>query len=291
MSLPFWRRSWKHRLARSVLVAGCCYLGVLLVLMALENSLVYHPSRGMEKPPPPLHAEDLMLPTAAGPRIHAWWCPREKARGALLYCHGNAGNLSHRGGAVVTLQQLLGESVLIFDYPGYGRSEGKPSEAGCYAAADAAYDWLTQTQKIPADRIILYGGSLGGAVAVDLASRRPHRALVLIKTFTTLPDVAARLHPWLPVRWLMRNRFPSVTKIGQCKQPVFIAHGTTDGLIPFDQGERLYAAANQPKHFCAMPGVDHNDPLTAQCFEELRQFLARTDTTSPRELGAGAAEK
>src|SRR5262249_58324820 len=173
----------------------------------------------------------------------------------LLYCHGNAGNLSHRAGAVAALQKLLGVPILIFDYPGYGKSAGRPTEAGCCAAAEAAYDWLTGTQKVPPERLLLYGGSLGGGVAVDLASRRPYGALILMKTFTSMPDVGQSLYPWLPVRWLMRNRFNSLEKIGSCRQPVFIAHGTTDGLIPFAQGERLFAAANEPKRFFAMPGV------------------------------------
>src|SRR5207248_5963463 len=132
--------------------------------------------------------------------------------------------------------QQLEMPVLIFDYPGYGRSEGSPSEAGCYAAAEAAYAWLVQTQQVPPGQIILYGGSLGGGVAVELARRQPHRALILVSTFTSIPDMAQQLYPWLPARWLVRNRFDSLAKIGQCTQPVFIAHGTADGLLPYTQG-------------------------------------------------------
>src|SRR5262249_23613263 len=148
------------------------------------------------------------------------------ARGTVLYCHGNAGNLSHRGEGVLRWHQLLGQSVLIFDYPGYGRSEGKPSEAGCYAAADAAYAWLTETKKVLPQDLLIYAGSLGGGVAVALASRRPHRALVLVGTFTSIPDMAQRQFPWLPARWLVRNRFDNLGKIGRCTRPVFLAHGT-----------------------------------------------------------------
>ena len=121
----------------------------------------------------------------------------------------------------------------MFDYPGFGRSSGQPSEAGCYAAGDAAYDWLREVQKVPGERIILYGGSLGGGTATDLASRRPHRALVLVACFTSFPDMAQTRFPWLPGRWLVHNRFDNLGKIADCRGPVFIAHGTRDGLIPF----------------------------------------------------------
>jgi fermentation-respiration switch protein FrsA (DUF1100 family) len=249
--------------------------------MALENRLVYHPTTANQdwEPPPFGPVEDVYLRLADGTAIHAWWCPHPGAPGALLYCPGNGGNLSHRGHVLHALQQALGQSVMIFDYPGYGRSEGRPTEQGCYGAADAAYEWLTQVPRVPGDSIVIYGSSLGGGVAVDLASRRPHRALVLDKTFTSVPDVAQRRFPWLPVRWLMRNRFDSLAKIGKCRQPVFIAHGTTDNLVPFVLGERLYAAANAPKQFFPMDACGHNDHPPAELFVALRQFLAGADAT------------
>jgi fermentation-respiration switch protein FrsA (DUF1100 family) len=255
----------------------------MLLLMFLENWLVFHPTTVSQdwREPPNDRVRDVELHTPDGTRIHAWWCPVEGATGAVLYCHGNAGNLSHRSGAVAGLQKLLDESVLIFDYPGYGRSGGKPSEAGCYAAADAAYDWLVTEQKIGPERILLYGGSLGGAVAVDLAARRPHRALLLVKTFTSAPEVAQRIYPWLPVRWIMRNRFDNLAKIGKCRRPVFIANGTADRLVPFDLGRRLFEAANEPKYFFPLDGADHNDPVPADLFPALRQFLAKAEGTPP----------
>jgi fermentation-respiration switch protein FrsA (DUF1100 family) len=275
-------RSWKRRLVRVVVVLLCCYAGVIIVLMALENSLVYHPTPASLdwQPAPDAQVQDVELRTADGTRIHAWWLPREGARGAVLYCHGNAGNLSHRGGAVVGLNKVLQESVLIFDYPGYGRSAGKPSEAGCYAAADAAYDWLVDKQHIAPRDIILYGGSLGGGVAVDLASRKPHRALLLLKTFTSMPDVGQKLYPWLPVRWLMRNRFNSREKIARCRQPVFIANGTADRLVPYALGQRLFAAANEPKQFYCLEGADHNDPIPPELLAAFQRFLTQAEASS-----------
>ena len=276
------RRSWRRRLLRTVGLLAGVYLGVIVVLLALENSLVYHPTpaRVDWQPPPAAAVRDVELTSADGTRIHGWWYPREGAAGALLYFHGNAGNLSHRGALMAELRRELGVPVLIIDYPGYGRSGGRPSEAGCYAAADAAYDWLTREQKVAPAKLLLYGASLGGGVATDLASRREHGALILVSTFTSMPDVGQGLYPWLPVRWLMRNRYDSLTKVRQCRRPVFVAHGTADRLIPFAQGERLYAAANEPKRFLAMRGADHNEDGDPGFFAALKEFL--------REAGARA---
>jgi fermentation-respiration switch protein FrsA (DUF1100 family) len=213
------------------------------------------------------------LRTPDGTRIHAWWLPCPGASGALLYCHGNAGNLSDRGLVVRYMGPALRESVLIVDYPGYGRSAGTPTEAGCYAAADAAYDYLTGTRRVPPEQVVLYGESLGGGVVVDLASRRPHRGLVLVSTFTTIPDVGQRLFPWLPVRWVMRNRFDSLAKIGRCRGPVFVVHGTADGLVPVAMGRRLFEAANEPKAFFPVEGAGHNGLPIESFLPKLRQFL------------------
>jgi fermentation-respiration switch protein FrsA (DUF1100 family) len=243
--------------------------------LSLENWLIYKPA-GPDDWQPNAQMQDISLSTADGVKLHAWWLPKSDARGAVLFLHGNAGNLSSRGSLMSVLRHELGESVLIVDYPGYGKSEGSPSEAGCYAAADAAYDWLTNAQKIPSESLIIFGASLGGGVAVDLASRKPHRALVLAKTFTSMPDVAQTVMPFFPVRWVMRNRFDSLGKLDLCKRPIFIAHGDADTLIPFSQGERLYQAAHEPKQFLRLPGGDHNDPLPDAFFVALKQFLAKS---------------
>jgi fermentation-respiration switch protein FrsA (DUF1100 family) len=273
------RRSWKRRLLREARNLAIAYLGVLLVMLALENWLLFPATTAAQhwQPKPDDRIRDISLISADGTPLHAWWLPATGSPGAMLYCHGNGANLSHRGPALLRWQQELGLGVLIFDYPGYGRSGGSPTEAGCYAAADAAYDWLAQVQHIPPEQILLFGNSLGGGVATDLASRRPHRALVLTRTFTSAPDVAQTIYPWLPAKWLMRNRFDSLAKIGSCRRPVFVAHGDTDGLIPFSLGERLFAAANEPRCFLRMDGVDHNTPLGPAFFAELRRFLAAAE--------------
>jgi fermentation-respiration switch protein FrsA (DUF1100 family) len=269
--------SWKRRAWRIVRLALIAYIGVVVLLMFFENMMVYQPasaSRDWEAPPSP-DIEEVTLVSADGTNIHAWWLPCPEAKSALLYLHGNAGNLSWRGRSILKVREHLGVSVLIIDYPGYGKSEGRPSEQGCYQAADAAYDWLTAAQNIPGERILVWGVSLGGGVAVDLGSRRPCQALILLKTFTTLPDVAGTIYPWVPTRWLMRNSFDNLDKIAKCRCPVFITHGTTDDLIPDALGRKLYDAAHQPKEFFSMAGLGHNDSLTPAMFEALKTFLAK----------------
>ncbi|MBX9677292.1 MAG: alpha/beta hydrolase [Gemmataceae bacterium] len=265
-----WRRFRESWIGKLLVV----YLGVAVMMMFLENRLVYHPSGpDMWMDPPIPDIENVRFDTAVGDSIHGWWLEEPGAARTVLLLHGNGGNLSHRGATIAKFRRLLKASVLIIDYPGYGKSAGSPSETGCYQAADAAYDWLVATQHRDPNQFILFGESLGGGVAVDLASRKKHHSLVLVKTFTTLPDVGARQMRWLPVRWIMRNRFDSMTKLALCKRPVFIAHGNADTLVPIEMGRALYAAAAEPKMFLELPGDGHNDPLPLDFFNELNKFL------------------
>lgn len=253
-------------------------------MMFLENSLLYYPMRATDdwELPRDQSVLDVELTSADGTKLHAWWHRTPKAQGALLFCHGNAGNLSHRQESVAELQHALGVSVLIFDYPGYGRSEGEPSEAGCYAAGDAAFDWLAQ--QVPAERIILFGESLGGGIATDLAARRPHAALVLDKAFTSIPDMAQYQYPWLPTRWLVRHQYNNLEKIPRCTGPVIIGHGDSDKLIPLSQGQSLYAAAPEPKLLVLMKGAGHNDGLTPEFLNSLAGFLkTHAPATTPKK--------
>jgi fermentation-respiration switch protein FrsA (DUF1100 family) len=245
---------------------------------ALENSLLFHPARACDSwlpAPAALQVQDIWLHSSDGNTIHAWWFPCREARGAVLFCHGNAGNLSHRTGTILPLMQALGKSVLIFDYPGYGRSEGKPSEAGCYAAADAAYDWLAGSAGVAPENTVLFGESLGGGVATDLAVRRRHQALVLVKTFTSVPDMARKQLLTSSVSSLVHNHFDNLAKISRCPGPVFIAHGDRDRLIPLSQARKLEEAAPAPKQFYLLESSDHNDPLPPGFFAALARFLER----------------
>jgi pimeloyl-ACP methyl ester carboxylesterase len=274
----FWERSWKHRLTRLVIYAAVCYVAILVFLLLLEDTFLYGPRHAdLGNPPAGIEAENVEMTSRLGDRIHAWWSVShgwKPEQGAVIFCHGNGGNLGHRARALPHWTGELGLAVLLFDYPGYGRSSGVPSEAGCYAAGDAAYDWLTDIPKVPADRIILYGGSLGGGTATELARRRPHRALVLVAAFTSFPDMAQLRFPWLPSCWLVRNQFNNLDKITDCRGPVFIAHGTSDDLIPLEQGERLFAAAREPKRLLRMVHHRHNDLPTDEFYPALHAFLA-----------------
>jgi fermentation-respiration switch protein FrsA (DUF1100 family) len=281
---PFWRRSWKHRAGRLGLYAAFLYVGIALVLLALEDWFLYRASRKSDywlDPPRELAVEDVALTSLDGTPIHAWWAAPpgwEPGQGAVLFCHGNGGNLSWRGKAMRRWLEEMRTAVLLFDYPGFGQSGGSPNESGCYAAGDTAYDWLTGDRKVPGERILLYGGSLGGAVATDLAARRPHRALLLVCAFTSFPDMAQKTFPWLPGRWLVRNQFDNLHKIATCPGPVFIAHGTEDALVPFAQGERLFAAAAGPKRFLPLVGFRHHDTPSSEFYPEARRFLREVES-------------
>jgi fermentation-respiration switch protein FrsA (DUF1100 family) len=272
------RPAWKTFLSRSCLMLSGSYVGILVVLLALEDWMLYHPSGAAEWCPPPegIQVKDVSLRSADGTRLHGWWAtpPAWKpSDGATLFCHGNGGNVSFRRDVFRPFLTQMRQGLLVFDYPGFGCSGGRPSEAGCYVAGEAAYQWLTEVQQVPGRRVLLYGGSLGGGIATDLATRLPCRALFLVAAFTSFPDMAQKEVPWLPARFLVHNGFNNLQKIACCRVPVFIAHSPDDGLIPFSQGQRLFAAAATPKRFFPMPGAWHNDLPREDVYPALRQFL------------------
>jgi uncharacterized protein len=250
------------------------------MIEAVENRFIFFPTPAKDdwQPPPNRSVEDVFfrLPGVEEVLIHGWWCPPAGWIGTgpvVLYLHGNAGNLSQRGLPIVCWQEEIGVAVLIVDYPGYGRSTGRPSESSCYRTADVAYEFLVRTKKVAPEQIILYGGSLGGAVAVEQASRRPHGALVLVGTFTSMRELGQKLYPMLPVRWIIHDRFNSLARITRCTRPVFIAHGTADHMIPFTHAEKLFQAANEPKQLFPLIGHDHHEAPNKDFYSELRSFL------------------
>jgi hypothetical protein len=263
------------RLLRGCLLALICYLVVLGVMMFFEESLIFFPARYPEGDwqPEGLNFEDAWFQAADGTRIHGWYVPHGDPRAVVLFCHGNAGNLSGRAETLHVLHDLVGVSVLIFDYRGYGRSEGKPDEAGVLADARAARAWLAQRAAVDQSEIVLMGRSLGGAVALDLAAADGARALVLESSFTSIPDVAAYHYPWLPVHWAMRTRLDSLGKIAAYHGPLLQSHGDADTIVPYRLGRRLFEAAHEPKKFVSFPGLDHNDPQPLEYYDTLREFL------------------
>lgn len=236
---------------------------VLLIVLPLvfEKRLIYYPQREHEASARALGlaSEDLTLTAEDGVRLHALFLPVPSSRFSVLFAQGNAGNLSHRLDRAIFLQSRLRADVLLFDYRGYGRSEGSPDEQGTYRDARAAYRWLTATRRVPPERIVLFGESLGGAVALDLALGHPARALVLESPFTSVPDMAAVVFPFLPARWLVRTRYDNLRKVGRLAMPLLVLHGDRDEVVPFAQGRRLFEAAPMPKRFFAIAGAGHND--------------------------------
>jgi pimeloyl-ACP methyl ester carboxylesterase len=268
-------RPWPRRLRRWALLLLATYVVVLAILLALENRLVFMatPAERSWREPVDLDVEDVWMTSRDGHKLHGWWIPSPGARGAILFCHGQQGNLSHRARVMKRLQRL-GMPILIFDYPGFGRSEGTPTEQGCYDSADTAFDWLVREKKIPAEEILVIGKSLGGGIATDLASRRTCRALVLVMSFTSIPDVGRRMFPFAPAGLLMRNQFDNLGKIGSCTCPVYLAHGTDDWKIPPSHSERLRDCVTSPCRYFAMDGVGHGWPcLSDECLDDLAHFL------------------
>ena len=193
--------------------------------------------------PPTTAQEDVHFASEDGVRLHGWCVEHPQPRAYALFCHGNAEHVGYLGDLLAQLRDGFAITVFAFDYRGYGLSEGDPSEQGVLADGRAARAWLAQHAGIRQDQIVLLSRSLGGAVAVDLAARNGGRGLVLESTFTTLPDLAARHYPWLPVRWLMRSRFDSLAKIARFHGPLLVSHGTADEVAPYDMGQALFAAS------------------------------------------------
>lgn len=212
------------------------------------DRLIFLPDTTVPRPPPGV--EERWITTRDNVRIHAWYVPARDARATLVWSHGNAGNIAGRVDVALALA-ARGVDVLAYDYRGYGRSEGRPSEAGVYLDAEAAYD---SAGDLP---IVCFGESLGGAVSIHLASVRPCAGVAVVSTWTTLRDVA-RSH-YGPLAALVGDRFDSLARIGTLSVPVFVAHGDRDEVVPFALGERLFAAAREPKRFLRIAGAHHND--------------------------------
>lgn len=244
-----------------VLSIAIAYAVILLLVYLYQPRLVYFPQVERELALTPRSAgldyEDVNLVAADGVKLHAWWVPAREARGTVLVLHGNAGNISHRIG-YATMFNRLGYSVLLFDYRGYGKSAGHPSEEGTYRDADAAWQHLTTVRGIKSREIVIVGESLGGGVASWVALKYPPRALVLASTFTSVPDLGAQIYPWLPVRLLSSIQYNTLERMPQIAAPVLIAHSRTDDIIPYAHGEALFAAARDPKELLALSG-GHND--------------------------------
>ncbi len=260
-------------------VAALGYGAAAVGLYAFQDRLIYFPDPEVTATPAALGlAYDSVIFTAAdGVTLHGWYLPADPKQPTVLFCHGNAGNIGNRL-VFIDHWRRRGLGVLLFDYRGYGQSQGRPSEAGLYRDAAAAWRFLTRDKRVAPGDIVVYGRSLGGAVAAHLAGHVPKtpKALVLDSSFTSLAAVATRLYPWLPVERLLRHRYPTAEHLQKVEAPVLILHSRDDELIPMAMGEALYSLAPQPKALVALRG-SHDGVVrdsTEALFDGLAAFLA-----------------
>lgn len=249
-----------RRTLRLTAAAALLYGAGALLVWLIQPRLLYFPGPAPDVTPGELglDAERVTLGTADGERLDAWFLPAEAPRGVVIFSHGNAGNLVGRVPAARSLREM-GYSVLLYDYRGFGASTGSPGEEGTYLDAEAAYRWTLDTAGFEPRQVIAYGRSLGGGVAVELALRQPLAALVLECTFTSIPDMAARLYPWIPLRWFPCIEYDNLAKIGRVEVPIAIAHSADDQLVPVEMGAALAEAAAEPVEW--LPGTGgHNGP-------------------------------
>jgi fermentation-respiration switch protein FrsA (DUF1100 family) len=244
------------------ILAAVTYGALCLFLFLMQSKLLYYPdlpSRKLTASPVDIGLDysPVTIKTSDGVTIHGWFVAAQREKGTLLFFHGNAGNISHRLDSIKIFHDL-GLSTYIIDYRGYGQSQGVISEQGSYLDAEAAWDYLTQTRKIPREQIIVFGRSLGAAIAAHIAANHLPGALILESAFTSVPDMAARLYPVLPVRLLSRFQYNTKKMLGSVSCPVLIIHSPDDEIIPFENGLQLYDSARQPRELLRIRG-GHNE--------------------------------
>jgi fermentation-respiration switch protein FrsA (DUF1100 family) len=262
-----------------VAIAAALYAAVVLLFYLKQGALQYPASTECTTAAQAglLGFEDVVLPTTDGERIVGWYKAPQPGRAILLYFHGNAGTLRDRAGRARLLTEE-GRGLLIVSYRGYSGSTGTPTETGLRTDARTAYDWLAQ--RFPAERIVLYGESLGTGVAVALATERRVAGVILDAPFTSAADVAGHHYRFLPV-WLLRDQYRSLDRIRDTRAPLLVLHGDQDGVVPFSLGERLFADAPEPKHFVRMPGGDHASNLENGGVEPVGRLLAEIEAKLP----------
>ena len=275
-----------------LLVVVMVYCAMIVYLLVMQPRLIYLPglpTRMLEASPHDigLDYETLTLQTVDGEQLHGWYVAAQEARATLLFCHGNAGNISHRLESL-RIFHALGLNVLMFDYRGYGQSTGKPSEAGTYRDADAAWRHLLDERRLSPREIIIAGRSLGAAVAADLASRTVPAAVVLESAFISVPAMVAEIYPWLPPGLPGLYQYDNLEKLAQITRPLLIVHSREDEIIPFAHAQMLLAEAGEPVQLLELHG-GHNDGILlsrADYVHGLQVFLEQhvdTETAHPAD--------
>ena len=231
-----------------IIVFGCIYIIFVVVLFFIQSYLIYYPTHKISTTPQinGLSYEEIFFITKDGVKISAWYIPALKSGNTILFCHGNAGNIGDRLESIKIFYNL-GLNTFIFDYRGYGKSEGKTTEYGTYLDAEAAWYYLVNKQKLTPQKIIIFGRSLGGAIASWLAKLHTPKALIIESSFTSIKDIASKLFPYIPVKILMRFDYNTCEYLKKVSCPVLIIHSRDDKLIPFNHGLKLFDIANDPK--------------------------------------------
>ncbi len=261
-------------------------LAVLILLVSaiaarqtklLDRQFIFFPEKELIATPADigLEFEDVDFSASDGTRLHGWFVPGG-GDVTLLWFHGNAGNISHRLDNIAALHKRIGLNIFIFDYRGYGRSEGSVSEKGTYLDADAALQHLRSRDDIDESKVVFFGRSLGCAVAVELATRHQPYALIIESPFTSIQGIARRHYPFLPLGFLFTTRYDSLSKVSQVNAPIMVLHGDRDQTVPMEEGRKLFEAANEPKRFYTIQDADHNDTYVVggdAYFDALGHFL------------------
>lgn len=257
-----------------IIVAG--YLLVMLWMYLFQANILYHPAKKMRADPSAagLKFEDIFFETTNGLQLNGWFVPAGDSALTILFCHGNAGNVSGRLETIRLLNDL-GLNVFIFDYRGYGRSEGTPSEIGTYQDALAAWRYLIQIRGVEEGRIIIMGRSLGGSIAAWLAARKNPAAVIIESAFTSAAHLGADLYPWLPVRWLLKYDYNTAAYVQDINAPIFMAHSRDDEVVPFHHGKLLFKTVPKAKMFVELWGSHGSGFLETEIKyrRQLRAFL------------------
>ena len=253
----------RHLMTVVVIIIGG-YLIICLLAYLFQSQMVHFPDRTQGATPDLLDIKyrDIFFETEDGLTLHAWFVPCERARATILFCHGNAGNLSHRMESIQIFHEM-GFSVFIFDYRGYGRSEGRISESGAYLDARSARRFLVEQLQIDPNVLVYFGRSLGAAVAIELATWHLPVALIAESCFTSVPELGAKVYPWLPVKLLARIYYDSTERVAGLRCPKLFIHSRGDEIVPFALGQRLFQLASEPKLFLEISGSHNEGFLTS----------------------------
>lgn len=272
------QQGWKFPVRKFASIVGLTCLGLIVLLGLLETKLMY-PAPSKENgnwKPDWLDYEEAFITTALGNRVHGWYVEHPRPKVVILLCHGNGEHVPFMAEELDFLRERYEASVLAFDYRGYGKSEGRPFEMGILADAEAAHSWLADRAGVPETEVFLWGRSLGGAVAVHLASCNGARGVVLDRTFCSMVDVAAHHYPLLPVRTLLSNRYPSHERIANYAGPIIQFHGRPDQVVPLKFGQKLFESSPaKDKQLFISDQMHHSSPWPDEYYMRVEEFFSR----------------